>query len=165
MGCKRNWKAPPTPPTPRLTQYDQPEEGHETESCRLTLSRDASPFSPVGCRGCNGCSGNCHQCSGCHYNFNGLYGCSGGVDNGIPGPIMGSGLIGVRSCYTPPSSYPPSIPSSSYAPSIPSPMSDFTNYSQYSQGTLPHRMETLNREMTKRFQERRNISPPLTAEF
>jgi len=180
--CKRNWKAPPTPPTPRLTQYDQPEEGHETESCRLTLSRDASPFSPVGCRGCNGCSGNCHQCSGCHYNFNGLYGCSGGTDNGIAGPIMGSGLIGVRSCYTPPSSYPPSIsgvnyaasipssyatsnPSSSYAPSIPSPMSDFTNYSTYSQATLPHRMETLNREMTMRFQERRNISPPLTAEF
>jgi len=181
--CKRKWKAPPTPPTPRLTQYDQPEEGHETESCRLTLSRDTSPFSPVGCHGCNGCSGNCHQCSGCHYNFNGLYGCSGGTDNGIPGPIMGSSLIGVRSCYTPASSYPPSIsgvnyapsnpsssyapsnPGSSYAPSIPSPMSDFTNYSQYSQSTLPHRMETLNREMTRKFQERRNVSPPLTAEF
>ena len=68
--CTRNgrWKAPPTPPTPRLTQFDMPEE---EESCRLTLSRDGSPFVAGGggpnmniCHGCTGCQGSCHQCSG-----------------------------------------------------------------------------------------------------
>ena len=70
---------PPTPPTPRLTQFDMPEEG-ETESCRLTLSRDGSPFVNGGpgaggiCHGCTGCQGTCHQvmymhgCHGCHVN-------------------------------------------------------------------------------------------------
>ena len=82
------WKAPPTP---RLTQFDMPgddEEHDAAESCRLTLSRDGSPFvnNPSAattaaanlnavCHGCTGCQGSCHQCTGCHYNFNGIYGC------------------------------------------------------------------------------------------
>ena len=80
----RSWKTPPSPPTPRLTQYELPKEGQETESFRLTLSRDGlrrgvSPsyapsmaHSQGGCQGCGGCQRTCQQCSDCHYNYNGL---------------------------------------------------------------------------------------------
>lgn len=155
------WKAPPTPPTPRLTQFDLPEEDHETESCRLTLSRDGSPYGQAVCQGCNGCAGNCHQCSSCHYNFNGLYGCSngGGMVNGLPGPMHGGSIIGVRGCHTPVQSHVPSIPSPNSQL-----MSEFTNYGQ---NTLPaHRMDTLRREMTIQYKDsRRSASPRLSAEF
>jgi len=92
IGRGGRWKAPPTPPTPRLTQFDMPDDDVDlqdaAESCRLTLSRDGSPFvntttalstvtaAGTVCHGCTGCQGTCHQCSGCHYNFNGIYGCT-----------------------------------------------------------------------------------------
>jgi len=149
------WKAPPTPPTPRLTQFDLPDEDHETESCRLTLSRDGSPYGQAVCHGCNGCAGNCHQCSSCHYNYNGLYGCSG-----LPKPMQGGSILGVRACHTP-------VPG--HIPSLPSPtqqlMSDFPSFGQ---NTLPaHRMDTLRRgEMTIKYNDtRRSASPRLSAEF
>ena len=74
---------------------------------------------------------------------------------------MGSSLVGVRACYSPTGSHYPG-----YAPSIPSPLSDFTNYSQHSQFSqstlpLPMRMETLNREISKRLQERQSQVSPL----
>ena len=148
----RTWKAPPTPPTPRLTQYELPEDGLETESCRLTLSRDGSPYaqsmmgtvqSQGGCHGCGGCQGTCHQCSACHYNYNGLYGCSGGS------------IMGVRSCGT------PTMSPESQA------MSEFPVYPNYGMGTLPaHRIQdTLRREMSRKLKERRSASPRLSAEF
>ena len=168
--CHRRIKSPATPPTPRLTQYEQPED---TESCRLTGS--VSPVSQSRLHLSGGCQGSHYapQCSACHYtgSYTGLYGYTGASavsepDSGIPATIMGSSLLGVRSCYSPGPGYaaPP-------APGIPSPMSDFTAYSHYSPaqhtGTLPYRMETLNREISKRLQERQNEggSPPLTAEF
>ena len=155
------WKAPPTPPTPRLTQFDLPEEDHETESCRLTLSRDGSPYGQPVCHGCNGCAGTCHQCNSCHYNFNGLYGCSngGGMAPGLPGPLHGGSIIGVRGCHT---------PSPSHIPHLPSPHSQLmSEYHNYGQGTLPaHRMDTLRREMTLKYKDsRRSASPRLSAEF
>ena len=155
--CSRNIKSPATPPTPRLTQYEQPEE---TESCRLTSHGSSQETM----RSCQGCSPPTYQeCSACQYN--GLY-CGHPapaphqdlLQGGIQGPILGSSLVGVRSCYSP----------TGYPPSIPSPLSDFTNYSQhshysqYSQNTLPlpMRMETLNREISKRLQERQSqVSP------
>merc|ERR1719433_688265 len=115
-------------------------------------------------RSCQGCSPPTYQeCSALQYN--GLY-CGHPappphqelLQGGIQGPILGSSLVGVRSCYSP----------TGYPPSIPSPLSDFTNYSQhshysqYSQNTLPlpMRMETLNREISKRLQERQSqVSP------
>ena len=49
-------------------------EDQETESCRLTVSRDGSPYGlgagagAGACQGCRGCSGACpHQCSTCHH--------------------------------------------------------------------------------------------------
>ena len=170
--CHRSIKSPATPPTPRLTQYEQPED---TESCRLTGpgARDTGSVSPVSQSRLHlsGCHGSHYpQCSACHYSgsYTGLYGYTGAVsepDSGIPATIMGSSLLGVRSCYSPGPGYAPSP-----APGIPSPMSDFTAYSHYSPAqhtaTLPYRMETLNREISKRLQERQNeSSPPLTAEF
>ena len=105
--CVRSgrWKAPPTPPTPRLTQFDIPEDDQEAESCRLTLSRDGSPFGngnvPV-CHGCTGCQGSCHQCTACHYNFNGIYGCTTGPYGGNVMYSSGGGsILGVRGCGTP----------------------------------------------------------------
>ena len=186
--CHRSLKSPATPPTPRLTQYEQPED---TESCRLTGPgpRDTGSVSPPPCHGAG--HYNTSQCSACHYtgSYNALYGYGPGSepDSGIPATIMGSSLIGVRSCYSPgpgcqpahydhppaPALYTPtpgplSLPTP--APGIPSPMSDFTAYSHYGPAhhtaTLPYRMETLNREISKRLQERQNeSSPPLTAEF
>ena len=151
--CKRSLKSPGTPPTPRLTQYEQPED---TESCRLT-----SPVNPQECPASSYSPSYHQECVACQYNYNSLYSSHPGPvsqETGIPGPILGSSLLGVRSCYSPAgSSYP------SYAPSIPSPLSDFTNYSQYSGNTLtlPLRMETLNREISKRLQERQGqVSPP-----
>lgn len=101
---------------------------------------------------------------------------------------MGSSLIGVRSCYSPSANYAhpnydhhnnfaPRIPSPGIG--IPSPMSDFTAYgglsqsnlassysSHYNHNTLPLRMETLNREITKRLQERQlEASTPPSVEF
>ena len=176
--CHRSIKSPATPPTPRLTQYEQPED---TESCRLTGpgARDTGSVSPGPCHSAHYAP----QCSACHYtgSYTGLYGYGPGPgavsepDSGIPATIMGSSLIGVRSCYSPGPGYAPahsptplSLPSP--APGIPSPMSDFTAYSHYGPAhhtaTLPYRMETLNREISKRLQERQNeSSPPLTAEF
>ena len=149
----RTWKAPPTPPTPRLTQYELPEDGLETESCRLTLSRDGSPYaqqtmsmSTGACHGCGGCQGTCHQCSACHYNYNGLYGCQGGS------------ILGVRSCATP----------TLMSPSDSQAMSEFPQYPHYAGiGTLPaHRIQdTLRREMSRKLKERRSASPRLSAEF
>ena len=77
-----------------MPQFDLPEEeDHEAESCRLTLSRDGSPFIPANnsgmCHGCNGCAGSCHQCSACHYSFNGIYGCTAPPYAG--GSILGKG--------------------------------------------------------------------------
>ena len=158
--CTRSLKSPATPPTPRLTQYEQPEE---TESCRLTSqgsqgSQGSEGSSQETMRSCQGCSTPAFpECSACQYG--GLY-CS--HQGGISGPILGSSLVGVRSCYSPtPSSHYPG-----YAPTIPSPMSDFTNYSQHSQFSqstlpLPIRMETLNREISKRLQERQSQVSPL----
>merc|ERR1712038_1832285 len=123
----RTWKAPPSPPTPRLTQYELPEEGQETESCRLTLSRGGSPYahslSPPqsvaqSCHGCGGCQGTCHQCSSCHYNYNGLYGCQGGSVLGVRG---------MEYCHTPLSIAPSHSPSSQA-------LSDLTQYSQLGGG-------------------------------
>ena len=93
------------PPTPRLTQFDMPEDDQEAESCRLTLSRDGSPFGngnvPV-CHGCTGCQGSCHQCTACHYNFNGIYGCTTGPYGGNVMYSSGGGsILGVRGCGTP----------------------------------------------------------------
>ena len=52
-------KAPPSPPTPRLTQFDMPDQDdHETESCRLTLSRDGSPYAQQVSIDCNESSAN-----------------------------------------------------------------------------------------------------------
>ena len=94
------WKTPPSPPTSHLTQFEMPEEGHETESCRLTLSRGGSPYNhslsgttspPAACH-CSGCQSTCHQCSGCHYNYNGLYG-------GCQGSVVG--VRGTEYCHTP----------------------------------------------------------------
>ena len=170
--CRRSLKSPGTPPTPRLTQYEQPED---TESCRLTSPASSHETFRTEVRSCQGCPGtfppSYHQeCAACQYNYNGLYLNQGPPvshqDTGIPGPILGSSYMGVRSCYSPTgsnyptyaSSIPPSIP-----PSIPSPLSDFTNYSPYSGNTLtlPLRMETLNREISKRLQERQSqVSPP-----
>lgn len=144
------WKAPPTPPTPRLTQFDLPEdEDQEAESCRLTLSRDGSPFIPGVCQGCQGCSGQCHQqqCQGCHYNMNGIYGCSGNMSP-VNQHFGGNGsLVGVRPGNSPP-------PGS-------------TCMSDYSQHTLPNnRMYTLRREGTlRKNKESRSASPRLSAEF
>ena len=147
------WKAPPTPPTPRLTQFDLPDDEQEAESCRLTLSRDGSPFvsGPPLCHGCNGCSGQCHQCAGCHYNINGIYGCSGGVMG------VGNGsVIGVRSGHSPP-------------PFLTTPGPGSTCMSDYSQHTLPsHRpFVTLRRgdNGTLKKKESRSASPRLSAEF
>jgi len=123
----RSWKTPPSPPTPRLTQYELPEEGQETESCHLTLSRGGSPYahslSPPqsvaqSCHGCGGCQGTCHQCSACHYNYNGLYGCQGGS-------VMG--VRGMEYCHTPLSIAPSHSPTSQA-------MSDLTQYSQLGGG-------------------------------
>ena len=168
--CSRTIKSPATPPTPRLTQYEQPEE---TESCRLTSQ--GSSHSQETMRSCQGCSPPSYpECSACQYN--GLYCSHPGPaplqesphhHQGIPANIPGSSLVGLRACYSPSGSHYPG-----YAPSIPSPLSDFTNYSQhsqysqYSQATLPlpMRMETLNREISKRLQERQSQvspSPPL----
>jgi hypothetical protein len=77
-----------------FSQFDLPEEDQEAESCRLTLSRDGSPFINANgggsvCHGCNGCSGSCHQCSACHYSFNGIYGCTV--------PYAGGSILGKRS--------------------------------------------------------------------
>ena len=153
--CK-TWKAPPTPPTPRLTQYELPEDGLETESCRLTLSREGSPYALAmsnqqgcnnGINGCGGCQGTCHQCSACHYNYNGLYGCQGGS------------VMGVRGCGT------PTLSPESQG------MAEFQSYGHYSLvGTLPaHRIQdTLRREMSRKLKERdgrRSASPRLSAEF
>jgi len=151
----RTWKTPPSPPTPRLTQYELPEEGQETESCRLTLSRGGSPYSHSlsppqsvvqSCHGCGGCQGTCHQCSACHYNYNGLYGCQGGS------------ILGVRTCATP----------TLMSPSDSQAMSEFPQYPHYAGiGTLPaHRIQdTLRREMSRKLKERRSASPRLSAEF
>ena len=162
--CARSLKSPATPPTPRLTQYEQPEE---TESCRLT-SHGSHGSSQETMRSCQGCSAPAFpECSACQYG--GLYCSHPGPaphqdPGGIPGPILGSSLVGVRSCYSPTGSHYPG-----YAPSIPSPLSDFTNYSQHSQHSqfsqntlpLPMRMETLNREISKRLQERQSQVSPL----
>jgi len=172
--CMRpgRWKAPPTPPTPRLTQFDMPEE--ETESCRLTLSRDGSPFVNGNvCHGCTGCQGSCHQCSGCHYNFNGIYGCTsagagapyaaamyGGGGNG--GSILGCGgnggsILGVRGC----------TPGPGYSPGS----QVMNEYSMYSQHTLNgSRYNTVKRaaamaESGHHKLDRRSASPRLSAEF
>jgi len=123
----RTWKTPPSPPTPRLTQYELPEEGQETESCHLTLSRGGSPYahslSPPqsvaqSCHGCGGCQGTCHQCSACHYNYNGLYGCQGGSVLGVRG---------MEHCHTPLSIAPSHSPSSQA-------MSDLTQYRELGGG-------------------------------
>jgi hypothetical protein len=129
----RTWKTPPSPPTPRLTQYELPEEGQETESCRLTLSRGGSPYQQSmapsqagGCHGCGGCQGTCHQCSACHYNYNGLYGCQGGTLGRCQGSTLGGSVLGVRGmdyCHTPLSLAPSHSPGSQA-------LSDLTQYGQ-----------------------------------
>ena len=153
-------KAPPTPPTPRLTQFDLPDcEDQETESCRLTLSRDGSPniYGQAVCHGCQGCSGTCHHCNQCHYNYNGLYGCTA---PGMMAGYQGGSVLGVRSVHSP-------VPS---VGRIPSPtttlLGEYNTYGHYT-GTLPpHRMDTLRREMSARFKEsRRSASPRISAEF
>ena len=156
-------KAPPTPPTPRLTQFDMPDQDdQETESCRLTLSRDGSPYgqSMSVCHGCNGCSGTCHQCSQCHYNYNGLYGCNGGSGMGLMNSFHhGGSVLGVRSVHTPVNGLSP--------PNIGPTTTLLDNYHMYGQNTLPvHRMDTLRREMTSKFKDgRRSASPRISAEF
>ena len=204
--CKPNIKSPGsgTPPTPRLTQYEQPD--HDSESCRLT--RDSPPplSSP-----CHACQPQHHQsCQSCHHQYPySLYGCSlsqlsspTSPEPGIPAQIMGSSLVGVRSCYSPAnnydqhSNYCTTIPTNLTIPTIPTNLTDFTSsyagagvgqntasyaglssqnnlatsYASHYNHTLPTRMETLNREITKRLQERQAeaapaATPPLTAEF
>ena len=126
-------KAPPaTPPTPRLTQVDSRHpscnydltvscvqfdlvdspgadtEDQETESCRLTVSRDGSPYGlgagAGACQGCRGCSGACpHQCSTCHHSaYTGLYGCTASSHAHLaPFSHHGGSVMGVRSVATP----------------------------------------------------------------
>ena len=129
-------------------------EDQETESCRLTLSRDGSPniYGQAVCHGCQGCS------QQCHYNYNGLYGCSSQpLQPGMMSSYHGGSVIGVRSVHTP-------------VPRIPSPtttlLGEYSSYGQYT-GTLPpHRMDTLRREMAAKFKEsRRSASPRISAEF
>jgi len=155
-----NKAAPPTPPTPRMTQFDLDQEDQETESCRLTVSRDGSPYTQAVCHGCNGCSGTCHQCSQCHYNYNGLYGCNGGALGtlGYSGHHGGS-IMGVRSVHTP-------------VPRLSSPTSSllspelYTGNTSFGQNTLPvHRMDTLRREMAEQYSGRRSASPRINAEL
>ena len=165
-------KAPPTPPTPRLTQFDMPDQDihdHETESCRLTLSRDGSPYGQAVCHGCRGCSGECHQCSQCHYNYNGLYGCT----------TSGSGM-GLMSSYHHGGSIIGVLPSHTPVPRIPSPNTTLLGeFHTYSQHTLPiNRMNTLGRESMSRMntlgrgfmppqteESRRSASPRISADF
>ena len=165
---------PPTPPTPRLTQFDLPpdQETEETESCRLTLSRDGSPYGqmPPVCHGCQGCSGTCHACNTCHYNYNGLYGCTQSSGLGLVNSYHhGGSIMGVRSLHSPSHQH-MSLNSPVNTPGLPPIMSpntsllgEFPTYPTYSQhGTLPaHRMDTLRREMSAKFKEsRRSVSPP-----
>ena len=156
-------KAPPSPPAPRLTQFDLPDcEDQETESCRLTLSRDGSPniYGQAVCHGCQGCSGTCHQCSQCHYNYNGLYGCTAhqGGSLAMMGSYHGGSILGVRSAGSP-------------VPRVPSPVTttllgEFQTYGQLTNTLPPHRMDTLRREMAAKFKEsRRSVSPRISAEF
>ena len=156
---------PPTPPTPRLTQFDLPpdQETEETESCRLTLSRDGSPYgqAPV-CHGCQGCSGTCHACNTCHYNYNGLYGCHGGSGLGLVNSYHhGGSVMGVRALHspTPVSPHIPGLPPISPSTAL---LGECPTYPSYGQHTLPaHRMDTLRREMSAKFKEsRRSVSPP-----
>ena len=165
-------KAPPSPPaTPRLTQFDLPDcEDQETESCRLTLSRDGSPniYGQAVCHGCQGCSGTCgHQCSQCHYNnYNGLYGCTNHPGLGMMGSYHGGSIMGVRSVQTP-VPLTPRVPSPSTTTTL---LGEFQTYGQLTNintGTLPpHRMDTLRREMAAKFKEsRRSASPRISAEF
>ena len=156
---------PPTPPTPRLTQFDLPpdQETEETESCRLTLSRDGSPYgqAPV-CHGCQGCSGTCHACNTCHYNYNGLYGCHGGSGLGLVNSYHhGGSVMGVRALHSPTPVSPPIPGPPPISPST-ALLGECTTYPSYSQHTLPaHRMDTLRREMSAKFKEsRRSVSPP-----
>ena len=161
---------PPTPPTPRLTQFDLPpdQETEETESCRLTLSRDGSPYTQAVCHGCQGCSGTCHACNTCHYNYNGLYGCHGGSGLGLVNSYHhGGSIMGVRALHSP-------VPVSPHIPGLPGPMPPITpntallgEYPSYAQNTLPaHRMDTLRREMSAKFKEsRRSASPRISVDF
>lgn len=168
------WKNPPTPPTPRLTQYELPEDEQDTESCRLTISRDGSHFSTMTsngkqgqinltgqCNGCSGCTGTCHQCSACHYNnpySAGLYGCTGGNlglhgSIGIPYPANGSmmgtlqrGGGSVLGIRAVNNCHTPTTHPSPIPSPVSQAQSDFTTYSQ--NNTLPaagYMLDTLNR--------------------
>ena len=148
---------------------DQDIHDHETESCRLTLSRDGSPYGQAVCHGCRGCSGECHQCSQCHYNYNGLYGCT----------TSGSGM-GLMSSYHHGGSIIGVLPSHTPVPRIPSPNTTLLGeFHTYSQHTLPiNRMNTLGRESMSRMntlgrgfmppqtdESRRSASPRISADF